>query len=193
MKMRRLTWVLILLLAGATRAVNTEAPLSGQSQQGLIGHVGSEGAPGQSLGVSGPSEGVLPPGFDMDPDLSSVLPVDPLASLAAGDKSLAGPSAGGLIHGFNTADWTTGHHWSTDPKRYTDAGFVDASSRVDLPAFAEIDWVATPLPTARRASLMEILVFPALGALVVISLLGVLIARLRRRKSLSQAEQLLHV
>lgn len=193
MKMHGFISVLVFLLAGGAQAVNT-APLNGQSHEVLGDSVKRGGSAGQTLDASSPSDGVLQPVLEGYSGLSAADMSDLAASAAPGGEALVGPSAGSLIDGLNsTTDWPAGRHWSTDPEKYTDAGFVDASSRVDLPAFAEIDWVATPLPTAKETSLMEVLVFPALGTIIVVFIVAVLIVRVRSRRARSRAQQLLRV
>jgi hypothetical protein len=200
---RECIFVFVLLSAVVAQGVNTTAPLNDKSwvpsEQTLIGHVGpsNENAavlPGQTLDAQGSSD----PGplltLYIYPELSSLQLVDPAASLGSSSPDGAGQSALGLIDGIgNTTDLAGEPHWSTDPKKYTDAGFVTDGSSENLPAFAEIDWTATPLPAAKKMSVMEIVVFPTLGVLVVVFIVGMLIVRLRRRRPVSQAQQLLRV
>lgn len=95
--------------------------------------------------------------------------------------------------GNNVANRVNDPYWSLNPKNDPGTDFLDASSRVHLPAFAEIEWVATPLPTARKTSIMEFVVFPALGMLVLILLVTLLVLRIRRQRPLDRDRQLLHV
>jgi hypothetical protein len=189
MRKREFLSMLVLLLAGAAQAVNTELPLTGPSQQGLLGPVVTAVPPADNRDVSNPPDGVLQPVLDADPDLSWAALADPTASLTP-DGNPVGQPTSGLS---DAANWAADRHWSTDPKRYTDAGFVNAQSRIVLPAFAEVDWVAVPLPTAGKASLMEIFIFPALGVLVVLSLLVMLIVQVRKRRALNRIAPLLRV
>ncbi len=184
MKMRGWTGLLILLLAGLAQAVNTTVTLNDkgwlQSQQGLIGYVESSPrnvaeASDPNLEPSGSDEGVLSPMLENEADLPAVAGSDPTASPISAGGALAGQPADGLINGNASTD------------------FLDASSKVPLPAFADIDWVATPLPTVRKTSIMEVVVFPALGLLVLILLVTGLVLRIRRKRPLNREQQLLRV
>lgn len=188
MKMRGWTGVLILLCAGLAQAVNTTVTLHDkswvQSQQGLMGYADSSdgnmaGGHDPNLKPSGPNRGVLGPMLENEADLPAVWEGDPTVSLGpAGDAA---------------ANWANDPQWSTAAKDGAGTDFLDASSRVELPAFADIDWVADPLPTVRKTSLMEIVVFPALGMLVLLLLLTGLVVRIRRNKPQNQEQQLLQV
>lgn len=202
MRTSGLLLVTVLLFAGAVHAVNTAATLNdkrwGQSQESLVGDVGPwnggvAGSSGHLAEGSVTSDGVLGSVLEAHPDLSAIHAGDPAASTALGNENGAGQLAGGMINGAGgAADWTSGQRWNADSKRDADAGFVNANSGLSLPAFAEIDWMSAPLPIEMETSVMEMFVFPALGAAVFILLTAALVGRLRRRRSLSQTEQLLH-
>jgi hypothetical protein len=188
MKMRGWTGVLILLCAGLAQAVNTTATLHDkswvQSQQGLIGYVDSPSGnaaqvPDPNLKPSASNGGLLGPMLENEAELPAVWEGDPTAS----------------VHpmGDAVASWANDPRWSVAVKNGGNADFLDASSRVELPAFADIDWMADPLPTAKKTSLMEIVVFPVLGMLVLVLLVTWLVLRIRRHKPVSQEQQLLHV
>lgn len=203
MRICRLISVIVLLLAGAAWAVNTVSPLnnkgSNQIEQDVVSGVGplSEGAVemyGQSLEVPSSLNGTLVQTLDVFPDFSALQGGDPAASLVQGTEPAEGQPTRGPAGGVNNAvDWVTGHHWSTDPEKYSDAGFVDASSHAGLPAFDEMDLAAAPLPAAKEISIMEIVVFPALAVVVLILAVALVVLRLRRRRSESGVQHLLQV
>ncbi len=202
MKMRGWIGVLVLLLAGWAQAVNTTVPWSdksrGQSQQGLIGYVESSnrnvaGAPESNLEPSGSNEGLLGPMLESEANLPAVPGSDPGASPSPAGGVVGQPAGGLAGGGNNVANRVNDPYWSLNPKNDPGTDFLDASSRVHLPAFAEIEWVATPLPTARKTSIMEFVVFPALGMLVLILLVTLLVLRIRRQRPLDRDRQLLHV
>jgi hypothetical protein len=201
--MREFVMVFVLLSAVATQAVNTTATLSDKSwtpsQQTLVGHAGllnerTASVSEQALGGQDSSEGGLLPTLYVYPELSSLQFADPAATLASGGPDQSGEPAIRLIDSIGGTTNLAGEpHWSADPNENTDAGFVNAGRRENLPTFSEIDWAATVLPTAREISIMEVVVFPTLGALVVAFIVGMLIVRLRRRRPVNQAQQLLRV
>jgi len=194
--MRKSVLVFVLMSAVAAQAVNTTVTLSDKSwvpsQQTLVGQVGpsDSGAPAvseQALPDQDSSEpGPLPTLYTY-PELSSLQLANPAASLGSGNSNANVQPAIRLIDDIGAADL------AGEPNAYADAGLVNAGRRERLPAFAEIDWASTVLPKAKELSLMEIVVFPTLGLLVVAFLLGTLIVRLRRRRPIDQTEQLLRV
>jgi hypothetical protein len=195
-------FVFVLWFAVAAQAINTTTTLNERnwtpSQRTLIDDVGplnenADVVARQALDVLSLSDNGPLPSLYKDPEFSSFLLIDPAASLGSSGSNQAGPSGmpltGGMGHATSLLDET---HWDPDAEVYGDAGLITADSE-SLPAFGEIDWMAAPLPAAREISIMEIVVFPALGVLVVVSILGMLIVRLRRRRPVRQTRQLLQV
>ncbi len=195
--------VALLLLAGTAQAVTTVSPLNDkgwqQVQQSLVGSVGPvnegvAGVQGQSPEVAGLAEDTLPPGLNVVPDFTLVQPEHPAASRPRGGDVAAGQRARDLVEGVgDAAGWGTDHHWSTDPRKYSDVGFVNASSRVDFSAFDDVGWMTTPLPTAGETSIMEIVILPALAAVAVIMAVALFVRRLRKRKPVEPVQHLLQV
>ncbi|HSW01154.1 MAG TPA: hypothetical protein VLI39_13345 [Sedimentisphaerales bacterium] len=202
--MRECEFVFVLLswFAVAAQAINTTTALNERnwaaSQRTLIDDVGplndnADVVARQALDVLSLSDNGPLPSLYAYLDLSPLLLIDPAASLGPSGSNEAGPMgmplSGGMDHATSLLDET---HWDPDAEVYGDTGLITAD-RESLPAFAEIDWMAAPLPAAGEISVMEIVVFPALGALVVVSILGMLIVRLRRRLLVRRARQLLQV
>jgi hypothetical protein len=193
--MRKSAMVFVLMSAVAAQAVNTTVTLSDKSwvpsQQTLVGQVGpssgrAPAASEQAMDSQESSDGSVLPTLYVYPELSSLQLANPAESLGSGGSNANEQPAIRLIDGIGgTADLPN------EPNGLADAGFVSAGRRENLPTLAEIDWTTTVLPTAKEVSVMEIVVFPALGALVVAFIAGMLIARLRRRRPIDQAQQLL--
>ena len=188
----------VLLLAAAAWALNTVSPLNDKGgEPGLVGSVGpaNQGAaraPGQSPATPGLSDGMLQPETGIRPDFPSLRPDRPAGLSARAGQGPVGQSTRDLIDGAGDAvRWGTGHHWSTDPGRYSDVGFLNASSRVDLPAFADVGWANAPLPVASETSLLEIVVLPALAAVLLIPAVALLVLRRRKRRPVDPARNLL--
>ena len=203
MKTYGIIGIAVLLLAGAAHAVNTVSTLTdkgwSQTEAGAVGPLGPSneggvGTDGLALHILDESEGVLPPLPDLYPDLwmtelekSSVSLTDEIAGAAGGSTAgLIGPLDSDTGRG-------AGRHWNMDPRHYAGAGFADAGGSVQLPVFTELDWVLTPPPVDRTTFIMEIIVFPALGAMVLVLVVRLFILRLRMRRSPSRTEQLLRV
>lgn len=197
--MRKLICILVLLSAVAAQAVNTTATLSDKSwapssQQTLIGHMGpldertDMAVVGQVPDAQNLSDGGSLPTLYAYPELSSLVMANPVVSSSSGQDGTGQPATPLVDSIGETANLDVGPHWSDNPKEY-----VAATGRGDLPPQTEIDWAATPLPTTRELSVMEVAVFPTLGALLVAFLLGMLIVRYRRRRQFSRTQQLLQV
>lgn len=202
MKMRGWTGVLVLLCAGGAQAVNTAVTLHGrswgQSQQGLVGYVerfdgNAAGGADPNIGSSGSNEGLLYPMLGNEVNLPALSGRDPTALSPLADDAAGARPMNGLIGGGDAGDWANDPHWSLVLKNGDNKDFLDASSRVQLPAYADIDWVPTPLPTVRKTSIMEVVVFPSLGLLVLILLVTWLVLRVRRHRPLKREQQLLQV
>ncbi|MGE5296684.1 MAG: hypothetical protein ACM3VT_17835 [Solirubrobacterales bacterium] len=200
MKMCKWIWVLVLSFAGLALAVNTTTTLNDKgwerTRQGLIEDVetrqgGAVRSADPNLKVSDASESVLGSLLETDVNLPAVFPGD-WGSVVSTDGGIARQPAGGLAGVENCVD-VNDPNWSLNMNNGPDADFVSASSQVKLPSFAEIDWMATPLPTAKETSLMVVVVFPALGMLVAIFLGTMIVLRIRRRRPLDRSQQLLRV
>ncbi len=202
--MRKCEFILVFVLwfAVSAQAINTTATPTERNwtppQWTLIGDVGplnenADMVARQALDVMSLSDDEPLPSLYAYPELASSLQIDPAASLGSSGSSEAGasgmPLAGGMAQATSLFDET---HWDPDADVYGDAALITADSE-SLPAFADIDWMAAPLPAAREISIMEIVVFPALGVLVVGSILGMVIVRLRRRRPARRTQQLLQV
>ena len=199
MKTREVGCVLVLFFATVLGAVNTTVTLSDKSwlpsQQTLVGDVGlfGEGA------ASGPmpeapdsSEEGLTAGFSGHLDLSSLHLSDPVVSTTADGQQNAGPVTLPLIDALGSGTSLPGRaSWGGDANGY--AGSLSVDGRWNQSSPAEIDWMAARLPAAREVSMMEVVVFPALGVLVVVLIVGMLIVRVRKRRPVNQAQQLLRV
>jgi len=203
--MRRRGFVigLVLLPAAAVQAINTITTLNERSwapaQQTLTGDIGplNENADtvvrqtreGGSLFDNGP----LPSLLFSYPERSLFLSIDSDGSEGGSWTTEGNTSEMPLTDGMGPAmslfDET---RWIPDAKEYADASLNTVDSE-PLPAFDEIDWMAAPLPAANRISIMEIMVFPALGVLVAASVLGMLIVHVRRRRPARRTRQLLQV
>jgi len=202
--MRRRGFVigLVLLPAVAVQAINTITTLNERSwvpaQQTLTGDIGplNENADtlvrqtreGTSLFDNGPLPSLL-----SYPQLSLFLSIDSDGS-EGGSRTTEGntsemPLTDTMGPAMSLFDET---RWIPDAKEYADASLNTADSE-PLPTFDEIDWMAAPLPAANRISIMEIMVFPALGVLVAASVLGMLIVHVRRRRPARRTRQLLQV
>ena len=206
MKTKGLVLIFLLLYAAAAQAVNTVTTLQNNGwenvQQGLVSRVGPSaegpiGSPLPDIGNPGPSKGLLdsvlgiPPGL-LGPQSEEQI-VLPLWQGQIGNGA-TGPSLPGSVDNLaGGMDLGGSEGWNVAPKEYSDAGLVDAGVLADHSAFADLDLTDTTLPSAEEASFMEIVVFPALGALLIVFVGVVLVLRFRRRKVMSETEQLLQV
>lgn len=104
-------------------------------------------------------------------------------------------SASHLANGVgDVEDWQrAGHQWAGVPQGYSDTGLAGAGGSADLPAFSEVGWTSATLPVQREEYFMELVVFPALGAVTLVCVVILVIARLRRRRAVNEVQHLLHV
>ena len=150
----------VLLLAAAAWALNTVSPLNdkgggaGRGWQRRACESRGRTRTGTIPDNSGPVRWHACAGAGcIRPDFPSLRPDRPAGLSARAGQGPVGQSTRDLIDGAGDAvRWGTGHHWSTDPGRYSDVGFLNASSRVDLPAFADVGWANAPLPVASETS-----------------------------------------
>jgi hypothetical protein len=197
-----ITGIALLLLAAAGQAASTVSTLTGkgtaQTQVGLVGPPGPwnekmQDVPEQAVQILDPSEGMLlQPALELCPDpwLSTLDEAAPSLTLAVEDAT--GRRATRLIGGHDSnTGWGADRYWSTDLAKPSDPGFVIAGSGDGLPAFDDIDRVPGSQQTTRAAFVMEVIVFPALAAMVLVLLGRQLVLRVHRRRSGHRFEQLL--
>ncbi|MEN6425013.1 MAG: hypothetical protein ABFE13_06605 [Phycisphaerales bacterium] len=203
MKTYGIIGVAVLLLVATAQAVNTISTLTGKGLgQTLPGQVGSAGPwneegtgeQGTPLQILAESDGL----FEVESDTYlHVWAVAAGEQAACTAQTVEGPAirpVTGLIDGLdpNTGVGASGH-WSTGARTYSDIGVVNAGGSIVLPALEEGGWIPVPLVTGQESFIMELVVFPSLGAMILVFVARLLVVRVRRRRSRSRLPQLLQV
>ncbi|MBP7050525.1 MAG: hypothetical protein KBE65_05885 [Phycisphaerae bacterium] len=202
MKTYEVTGIVLLLLAGVAQAVNTVSMLTdkevAESQEGLVHPLESRDvnravAPDEALRTLDQlEETLMHSASDFGPDnwAAGVGEATPSGSAAVQDAPAN--RVADLIAGSDpNAGWRYDRCWRVDPAKSSGPGLAGVGRGVQPVSLDELDRVPGSSPTTRAAFVMEIIVFPALAAMVLVLACRLLVLRIRDRRSIRRFERLL--
>ncbi|HNS22062.1 MAG TPA: hypothetical protein PKH24_16275 [Sedimentisphaerales bacterium] len=203
MKTYEVTGIVLLLLVGVSQAVNTVSMLTdkevAESQEGLVHPLESRDvsravAPEEALRTLDQLDETLvrsAPDFGPDMWVAGVGEATPSGSRAV-EEAPATRVADLIGRPDPNASWRCDRCWRVDPAKSSGPGLAGVGRGVQPVSLDELDRVPGSSPTTRAAFVMEIIVFPALAAVVLVLACRLLVLRIHDRRSIRRFERLLH-